>query len=1049
MHANVQARKKRLSNESIRIGQINLARSRVATEEMGRYAVERGLDVLITQEPYTYKGKIQGLGTDARIAHAKHGTPWAAVAVYRNDYTVLQIEQATTTQTAAIRINTGKIDINIISMYSKVSKENPEDMRRTLRELDIAMIEADEHGFIVGIDANAKSAVWYSNKTDERGKKLEEYIAQNGLKVANQKQEYCTFDGPCGRSNIDITMTKKCKNLQITEWTIIDGATQSDHNLITFKIQTTREQGLGENQRDCHHPRYKMDNRKIKQLRCRVAIGLSTCNWEPNSIAEINEATDKITEVIITACDRTFEKVRNKRRIAAWWSDSLDKLKKNCYKSRKIYQKEKNESEKLRKKMLYRKARTEYTAAIIKAKNESWRCFVETKSREDMWKFMDIYNNRNMNVPIMTTSRMLGTKTWKEVADQFLKHYFPTDDVKDDTPMQTTIRQESTQKANSNPTRTIEEKEVEDYLLKLKKNVAPGIDRIENEVLKKIADLVAPGLTKIYRACMRQGFFPTTWKTARLKLILKEQTGNQSNPASYRPLSLLSNLGKTFEKIIRDRISEKIEISKHQYGFKRGLSTTDAVEHAINTVRKCNDKIAIMIFIDIKAAFDRVWWPHLLIRLRREKCPTDAMEVIRDYLRDRRVVLTEGAEAREITPEKGCPQGSVLGPTLWNVSFDELLRTLHSIEGATPVAYADDLMIIVSGNNKAELEGRAQGALRCTYLWCSRHKLEISDSKTKWLIVKGKITDDRLDIRTMKEQNIQKAEAVKYLGVWIDHNIKFHTHCQKVADKAKSTFQGYRKIARANWGIRHRQLTQLYKAIFIPKITYAAGAWGGYATLSDYKKLVTAQRAALITATRAYRTISTPALLVIANANPIQHDIQKERLRHSMKTVQKIRINEVMYDPDTEDNKTLIEKLERSQGTERQIDWENETRGRTTFEFFPNIEERKMASWIEANYYTTQYMSGHGNFRSKLRKFNLVKNNKCQCGQLDTPTHTFLECTKYKEQRKEYEMELQKAGISWPANWKQSVTEKIFTITTNFVTAVLKKKELCDKERRE
>ena len=131
-------------------------------------------------------------------------------------------------------------------------------------------------------------------------------------------------------------------------------------------------------------------------------------------------------------------------------------------------------------------------------------------------------------------------------------------------------------------------------------------------------------------------------------------------------------------------------------------------------------------------------------------------------------------------------------------------------------------------------------------------------------------------IRSESGQQLQFVETVKFLGVHNNRGMKVHTHCQKIADKAKVTFQGFRKIGKANWGVGNRELTLLFKAIFISTVTYVTGAWAGRATKTGLAKLLTAQQAALAKVTRTYSTISTPALLVISTLSPSKWIYEKK-----------------------------------------------------------------------------------------------------------------------------------------------------------------------------
>ena len=293
--------------DEIRIGQINLARSRVATEEIAKYAIQNGLDVLQIQEPYTHKDRVTGLGTGIKIAQAEHGTPWVAVAILRDDFTVVHLEHTTTTRIACIHLSTEDIRINLVSLYCKVSRAATSDMRRSFRELSNALKQINEDGVIVGMDANAKSTTWHSNNSDVRGRKLEEFIAQNGLRVINREQEQSTFQVTCGESNIDVTLTRGCRNIAISNWTVMDGVTQSDHNLITFTIRSTRNNlRIEPNTTEMPSLRFRIDERRSKQLRARIVADLTGSNAEPRNVEEIDKAVEKLTKAILKACTGTF-----------------------------------------------------------------------------------------------------------------------------------------------------------------------------------------------------------------------------------------------------------------------------------------------------------------------------------------------------------------------------------------------------------------------------------------------------------------------------------------------------------------------------------------------------------------------------------------------------------------------------------------------------------------------------------------------------------------------------------------------------------------------
>jgi hypothetical protein len=110
----------------------------------------------------------------------------------------------------------------------------------------------------------------------------------------------------------------------------------------------------------------------------------------------------------------------------------------------------------------------------------------------------------------------------------------------------------------------------------LKSNTAPGPDGITNDVLKCYIRRKPDILVKVYNKCLKEGHFPTAWKTSRLVLI-KKGDKKLDKPSSYRPLCILDCLGKLLEKIIDNLLDSNNGLDERQFGFYKDQSTTDAV----------------------------------------------------------------------------------------------------------------------------------------------------------------------------------------------------------------------------------------------------------------------------------------------------------------------------------------------------------------------------------------------------------------------------------------------------------------------------------------
>ncbi|VVC42798.1 Reverse transcriptase domain, partial [Cinara cedri] len=171
---------------------------------------------------------------------------------------------------------------------------------------------------------------------------------------------------------------------------------------------------------------------------------------------------------------------------------------------------------------------------------------------------------------------------------------------------------------------------------------------------------------------------------------------------------------------------------------------------------------------------------------------------------------------------KGCPQGSVLAPLLWNLIFDDLLSATMP-DRVTVFGYADDGAVVVEAGSRPEIEHRADLALASALEWGNRNKLCFSVEKTEALIVKG--PHARSPLIRMNGARVKFVPQAKYLGIILDRKLNFAAHVNYVALKAKSLALRLRGIAATRWGLRAPALRLLYAGALVPTVTYAASVW--------------------------------------------------------------------------------------------------------------------------------------------------------------------------------------------------------------------------------
>lgn len=165
---------------------------------------------------------------------------------------------------------------------------------------------------------------------------------------------------------------------------------------------------------------------------------------------------------------------------------------------------------------------------------------------------------------------------------------------------------------------------------------------------------------------------------------------------------MLDELGKSLERIIAFKINRWLDdnddcsLSRNQYGFRRARSTVDALFRVRELTQSGMDGngFAIAVGLDIANAFNSIPWNVILAAMEQKCIPNYLRRIVASYL-SCRTITYKNNKGRVVEREvlAGVLQGSVLGPLLWNIAFDSVLR-LRTEDGCHTVCYADDTLIV-------------------------------------------------------------------------------------------------------------------------------------------------------------------------------------------------------------------------------------------------------------------------------------------------------------------------------------------------------------------
>lgn len=774
-------------------------------------------------------------------------------------------------ETTAIQIRT-QDNQNILAISAYRPRNNNGGLLDTT-DLDTIMThkrQINRCKIIIGGDFNARHQDWRNNKQCNSGLAL-----ANWLNTNNAFQEIMlvfsaepTYYARQYSSHLDLFIVSEELNIDYPIATpnmlaILDYP--SDHRAVELIF-------------DLHSPPVKMQPIVIpnfsqtnwKQFNTIIDNGINDINIVSSSNMSANQidtAVEEITSLINNTVDAVVPKIEIRDRMQLLIPNDLKHLINEKNRLRRIWQRKRydhsayllrseiNNLEKIIRDRLKSLQTQQWQRALsdIKLDNHTFaniRKFVKSKRSN--------FVHALKNDPTATTL----TCDTREKAAILGRHYeavhrqnnllgdaiFTTtvSDYVDNNLNQTTARAEFSQHASANPAFKHHHNR---HLVSLNSLLAAitsrankkskGADNISNFLIKRLSPKFRVLLAILFNQAYNIAFFPTAWKIALVMPILKKQKPT-SEPMSYRPISLLSCLGKLYERCIKQEIDEECErlkiIPDDQFSHKSTLHPLIKLTTDITTnLSKRTPTIACTL--DVEKAFDTVWTDGLLYKLHHTfGVNTHICCLMKSYLTNRSFRVVVEHERSILHPiAAGVPQGGVLSSLLYSIYVSDLPMPPPNNHPIQRLQYADDILVYVSVMNLLNGQDRLSHYITQIQDFLTRWKIKLNPLKAESIVFKGtnkqhgrntNFLHDKIALR-LGQQVIPLQGDIKYLGVIFKKKPTFITHVNEAIRKATAAYHQLKHILRRTSKLDVSIKLLCYKQLIRPILCYGFPAWAG------------------------------------------------------------------------------------------------------------------------------------------------------------------------------------------------------------------------------
>lgn len=693
-------------------------------------------------------------------------------------------------------------------------------------------------------DFNSKNVAWGSTKNDSHGDALLREINDRNLLILNNgaKTRYDPTNG--NEQVLDLMLSNHAMAQNFVSWTV-DEDVGSDHYPIRANFNFGNIRQPAQSYRNIKDTDWEYFRETLKDLPLP----------QPTNADELDNAVQELTLQIVDAYKLACPEKRNKHPNSRPFSAEMITLVKEKRKLRRQKAAAKGNGDTMRVANLQREINRKNNELKRHQRNLHRERILkqchELNKEKDSGRFFKLFQTIAGKNNLPSTSCQISdgdtiASTDEEKARLFAKRLERLHKIRNDASFNQEWRNtvEAHVRENANYFEVDRDETYDDYetgdetpvmskitkeeiieqLKRCKNKSAAGSDGLNYQILKKLPPNVFQIITALFNKAFSLGHFAQAWKHANVKMVPKPGK-NKNEAKNWRPISLLSCLGKLFERVVTNRLSQYLEskklLSPFQSGFRRGRMTAEQLvrlsEDAHSSLKRKG--ITAALFLDAEAAFDQAWHDGIRFKVKQLGIPTRLVRLISSFLSKRTLTVKIGDKtSNTVNMEAGTPQGACLSPLLYIILVNDIPNVGPN---ANIGQFADDISLWANALTFSGSQRYLQKAVDVVEGWCRRWRIKLNGAKSS-LIYFHRLRDQPSEDLSLQLFNeiIRPTSSAKYLGIEFDSKLTFQTHIQTIEKKSSSRLNVFKLLTKN--GVNNSVLIRLFKTYVRPLFEYGS-----------------------------------------------------------------------------------------------------------------------------------------------------------------------------------------------------------------------------------